>query len=64
MDLLVLLVEANGELVTRQEIMDSVWNNRFVTDYALNNLISTLRKHLNKDDPTLTSEQDLSASTS
>lgn len=49
MDLLVLLARANGELVTRQEIMQSIWQGRYVTDYALNNLVSSLRKYLATD---------------
>jgi TolB-like protein/DNA-binding winged helix-turn-helix (wHTH) protein/Tfp pilus assembly protein PilF len=47
MELLILLASANGELVTRQQIMDVVWKDRVVTEYALNNLISNLRKELN-----------------
>lgn len=44
-----LLAHANGELVTRQQIMQSVWKGRYVTDYALNNLVSSLRKYLATD---------------
>jgi TolB-like protein/DNA-binding winged helix-turn-helix (wHTH) protein/Tfp pilus assembly protein PilF len=48
MELLVLLASANGDLVSRKQIMDVVWENRVVTEYTLNNLISGLRKHLNE----------------
>lgn len=48
MDLLLLLANAKGDLVTRKQIMDVVWKDRVVTEYALNNLISGLRKHLNE----------------
>lgn len=47
MDLLLLLANAKGELVSRKQIMDVVWKDRVVTEYALNNLISGLRKSLN-----------------
>ncbi|MDT0595932.1 winged helix-turn-helix domain-containing protein [Glaciecola petra] len=48
MELLLLLAHAKGDLVTRKQIMDVVWKDRVVTEYALNNLISGLRKHLNE----------------
>ena len=50
MELLSLLAKANGELVTRQAIMEEVWQGRYVSDYAVNNIVSSLRKYLNKDD--------------
>lgn len=50
MEVLQLLAEANGEVVSRAAIMEKVWNGRFVTDYALNNVIASLRKYLCADD--------------
>ncbi|MBF7073321.1 winged helix-turn-helix domain-containing protein [Glaciecola sp. MH2013] len=50
MELLRVLVEANGELVDRSKLMTSVWGGRFVTDYALNSTIASLRKYLNPED--------------
>lgn len=49
-ELLQLLAKAEGEVVPRETIMDVVWNGRFVTDYALNNVIASLRKYLSSDD--------------
>jgi len=46
MTLLVVLAEAEGELVSRDELFESVWPNQYVTDQALNTLISSLRKSL------------------
>ncbi|WP_269521288.1 winged helix-turn-helix domain-containing tetratricopeptide repeat protein [Alteromonas sp. BMJM2] len=50
MELLLLLAKSKGELVTRQEIMSTLWQGRYVTDFALNSLVSSLRKHLDKHD--------------
>lgn len=47
MELLMLLVEADGQLVSRDDIMQAIWKDRVVTEYSLNNLISGLRKRLN-----------------
>ena len=47
MTLLVILAEANGELVSREKLLSAVWPNQFVTDHTLNTLISSLRKNLN-----------------
>ncbi|MEP0356531.1 MAG: winged helix-turn-helix domain-containing protein [Paraglaciecola sp.] len=47
---LTILLEAQGAVVTRETLLDRVWSGRFVTDYALNNVISTLRKHLSPND--------------
>lgn len=49
MDLLLILAEAKGELVPRSELMEKLWDGRYVTDYALNNLVASLRKHLAAD---------------
>ncbi|PHS19501.1 MAG: hypothetical protein COA86_04255 [Kangiella sp.] len=46
MALLVVLAEAEGELVSRQKIFEAVWPNQHVSDYALNTLIASLRKSL------------------
>lgn len=52
MELLVILAEAKGELVTRADLMELLWDGRYVTDYALNNLVASLRKHLAADQET------------
>jgi len=46
MALLVVLAKAEGELVSRQKIFETVWPNQHVSDYALNTLIANLRKSL------------------
>lgn len=48
--LLVFLAENPGRLVTRQQLIDAVWGDAFVTDHVLNRAIGQLRKALN-DDP-------------
>lgn len=48
MALLVLLTEAEGNVVSRQAIMEKIWNGRYVSDFALNSLVSNLRNKLNK----------------
>jgi predicted ATPase/DNA-binding winged helix-turn-helix (wHTH) protein len=48
-DLLRLLVEARGELVTKDEILSRVWPGRVVEDNTLQFQISTLRKALGED---------------
>ena len=45
MELLVLLLEENGALVSRRRVMEVVWNGHYVTDHALNNLVSSLHKN-------------------
>ncbi len=50
MELLVLLIKANGEVVSRSEIMDSIWQGRFVTEHVLNNLVASLRKYLRSEE--------------
>lgn len=52
MALLCMLCEAKGDVVSREDIMLKIWNERYVTDYALNNLISSLRKYLNAESST------------
>lgn len=48
MDLLILLIDAKGDLVSRKAIMESLWQGRYVSDHALNNVVAMLRKYLNK----------------
>lgn len=45
-DLLVLLVERHGSLLTKDELMNAVWTDSFVEEANLNVNISTLRKVL------------------
>ncbi|HUO85950.1 MAG TPA: LpqB family beta-propeller domain-containing protein [Thermoanaerobaculia bacterium] len=46
MDVLLRLARDPGELVTREELFDSVWPGLYVTEHALFRCISDLRKHL------------------
>jgi Tol biopolymer transport system component/DNA-binding winged helix-turn-helix (wHTH) protein len=48
-DLLVLLLERQGQLVTKQEILDRVWRQTAVTDNALTRIVANLRKALGDD---------------
>jgi Tol biopolymer transport system component/DNA-binding winged helix-turn-helix (wHTH) protein len=48
-DLLVLLLERPGQLVTKQEILDAVWPRTAVTDNALTRIVAHLRKALGDD---------------
>ena len=48
-DLLVLLLERQGQLVTKQEILDAVWRHTAVTDNALTRIVAHLRKALDDD---------------
>ena len=50
MDVLMLLVGYAGQTVSRDEIINRVWNTSFVGDEVLSRCISLLRKHLG-DDP-------------
>ena len=45
-DVLVLLVQRAGKLVTKQEILEVVWPQTAVTDYALTRVVAQLRKVL------------------
>ncbi len=50
MDLLLVLAEANGELVSRDQLIKTIWgDSRVVTDYALNTLVGNLRRSLAED---------------
>jgi DNA-binding winged helix-turn-helix (wHTH) protein/TolB-like protein/Tfp pilus assembly protein PilF len=46
MDVLVCLARAEGELVTRETLMQEVWGDVIVTDFALSRCIYQLRKQL------------------
>src|SRR5579862_7612365 len=50
LNLLVFLVQNPGRMVSRRELIDSVWNGAFVTDHVLNRAIGQLRRLL-ADDP-------------
>src|SRR5258708_11175084 len=45
-DLLVLLVENSGHLLTKEEVMDRLWPDAFVEEANLTQNVSTLRKAL------------------
>jgi TolB-like protein/DNA-binding winged helix-turn-helix (wHTH) protein len=47
---LIFLAESGGRLVGRQELIDALWGDAFVTDHVLNRAIGQLRKALG-DDP-------------
>src|SRR6185436_1975043 len=48
-DLLVLLLERAGQVVTKQEILDTVWRQTAVTDNAMTRIVAHLRKALGDD---------------
>jgi DNA-binding winged helix-turn-helix (wHTH) protein len=48
-DVLIVLVEANGQLVTKDDIVSRVWPGRFIEDNCLQFQISALRKALGPD---------------
>src|SRR5262249_33859857 len=48
-DLLALLVERRGELVTKHEILDRIWKDTAVTDNALTRIVAQLRKAIGDD---------------
>jgi DNA-binding winged helix-turn-helix (wHTH) protein len=49
LNLLIFLVENRGRLLPRQEIIDAVWKEAFVTDHVLNRAMGQLRKGLGDD---------------
>jgi len=51
--LLQLLVEHHGHLVTKQQVLDVVWPDTFVTDDTIAQRVSCLRKALGGDAPRL-----------
>ena len=52
-DLLVLLVENQGRLIVKDEIMQAVWRDSFVEDASLTVLVSALRKALGEKEAAL-----------
>jgi predicted ATPase/DNA-binding winged helix-turn-helix (wHTH) protein len=48
-DVLMVLIEAGGELVTKDELLNRVWPGRVVEEHSLQFHISTLRKVFGKD---------------
>src|SRR5262245_24864836 len=48
-DVLVYLLDRPGELVTKQELIDAVWEGAAVTDNAITRVVAQLRRAL--DDP-------------
>jgi Tol biopolymer transport system component/DNA-binding winged helix-turn-helix (wHTH) protein len=48
-DLLILLIESQGRVVTKQEILDRVWGGTAVTDNSLTRIVAQLRKALGDD---------------
>ena len=50
LDLLLLLCHHKNQIVTRHQILESIWPNSIVTDNAVNKLVASLRKVL-KDEP-------------
>src|SRR5713101_7633728 len=49
MDVLVHLAERSGEVVSKEELVERVWNGRYVTDDVLTVTIYALRKALGDD---------------
>jgi len=50
LEILILLVEKNGEIVSRENLLETVWKDTFVEEGSINYTISLLRKTLgNKD---------------
>src|SRR5262249_28320832 len=48
-DVLVFLLRRRGQLVTKQEIFDTIWAGVFVTDAALTQCVKDIRKQLGDD---------------
>ncbi len=48
-EVLLALIESNGKLITKQEILDKVWKDTFVEEANLTHHISALRKALGED---------------
>lgn len=48
-DLLALLVRERHRVVTKEEILDAVWGDRFVSDSALTSRVKTLRRAIGDD---------------
>ena len=50
MDLLAYLIQRAGKLVTKEELLEQVWDNGFVTESALSQAIKKLRRVLEMDE--------------
>ncbi|MEM6825468.1 MAG: winged helix-turn-helix domain-containing protein [Pseudomonadota bacterium] len=50
MDLLVYMVRNRGRTISKQELIDSVWGGRAVSDAALYNRVSVLRRAIRDGD--------------
>ena len=48
-DLLIFLIENNGRVVTKDEMIENVWDGRFVSDAALSSAVRALRRALGDD---------------
>src|SRR6185436_15907070 len=48
-DLLVLLISRQGQVVTKQEILERIWADTAVTDNALTRVVAQLRKAIGDD---------------
>jgi len=53
-DILVVLLQRRGGLITKDELLASVWPNQIITDYALSKQIARLRKSLDSSATTET----------
>ena len=51
-DVLVLLIKERHRVVTKQELLDTVWGHRFVGDSALTSRIKSLRQAVGDDGTT------------
>jgi DNA-binding winged helix-turn-helix (wHTH) protein/WD40 repeat protein len=49
MDVLVFLAQKDGEVATKEQVIDAVWRTEFVTENALTHIISELRTELGDD---------------
>src|SRR5215471_21450455 len=48
-EVLVFLIENRGRLIAKQELLDAVWKEAFVTENAMTRVIAQLRKALGDD---------------
>jgi len=49
-ELLTLLAENSGQIVTREELFEKIWNGRIISDHAIYRVITKLRKALSPED--------------
>ena len=49
LSVLVVLAQANGEVVSREQLLDQIWHEQVVGDYVINSCIAALRKALGDD---------------